>query len=288
MTRLLRRRLIRSRSKPADKGVRASVVAGIYYPAEPVDLRETVDRLLSGGGRNKKQKAVAAVAPHGSFRLAGAVLGALHASLEWPALVVVVGPNHSGRGAPLGISLRGAWSTPLGELKVHERMARLILKSSPDLQKDDRCHQDEHSIELQLPFFQRLGVRGFVPIAVGPCDAETARRVGEGIARAVRLIREPVLVLASTNLTTYRPAETVGRSDPAILERILALQEEALMEQAAQSQSGMCGVSALAVVIAAAKILGAARGRLVRYQSSAEMTGIQVSATGYAGVVLEG
>lgn len=290
MNRWVRNRFEGSRYRPDGKGIRPPVVAGIYYPEEPAALKEAVDRLLGTAGRGiKKQRAVGIVAPHGGFRSAGAVLGAVHASVEWPAAVVAVGPNHSGRGSPFGLSVRGVWSTPLGPMPLHERLARLILKSTPDLQKDGLCHQDEHSLEVHLPFLQRAEtVAGFVPIAVGPCDPEIAERIGQGIARAVQKIQEPVLLLASVNLTTYRPEEVVREKDRKLLEPLLELQAEKLLKTDAENQDGMCGASAAAAVLAASKILGARRGRLVRYQTSAEATGVRVSSVGYAGVVLEG
>ena len=269
------------------KGVRSPAVSGIYYPEEPAVLRETVRRLLSMSGRVKRRKAVGIVAPHGGLRSAGPVLGAVHASVEWPAAVVIVGPNHSGQGAPFGISVAGVWSTPLGLFPVHERLARRILKSTPELERDDLCHRYEHAVEVQIPFLQcSVSARSFVPIALRPCDGETAVRIGRGIADALQKSPEPVMLVASTNLTTYRSEETAARQDPAILDPILALEPETLLEVAGPD-SGMCGASAAAVVLTAAKILGAGQGHLVRYQTSAEATGVRVSVVGYAGILLE-
>lgn len=280
----------RTRFKPVpeEKGVRPPAVSGVHYPDEERALRESVDHLLQGHRAQKAHPAVAAITPHGGIRSAGPVLAQTLAAVEWPPAAVLVGPNHSGTGAPFGIALRGSWSTPLGSLTVHERLARMILKSTPELARDDRCHEREHAVEVHLPFLIRQGiVRGFVPIALSSCDAETAARIGKGIAQALQKSGEPVLLVATSNLSSYQPESRAAEADPKLLDPILALAPDLFQQVARDAAVGMCGIAPVAAVLTAAKILGARQGRLVRYQTSAETTGVRVSVTGYAGVLLE-
>lgn len=275
----------RPRSRSAD-GPRVPAVAGILYPEKRAALEALVDRLTVGRPAREQVKAV--LAPHGAYASCGMVLGALFNRVAWTPAAVLVGPNHSQEGQPFGVVARGLWVTPLGEMPVDEELARAILLGAKELKKDARCHEQEHSLEVQVPFLQRAGkVRRIVPIAVGPADLEASRRIGEAVAQSILKRSEEALVIGSANLTRCEPLSDAQAKDPRVLERILAMDEEGLLREVAAAASSMCGVGAVAAVITAARLLGASRGRLVRYQTSAEAGADPVSVVGYAGVVFQ-
>ena len=272
---------------PARESVRAPVVAGIFYPERKEPLEQLIDQLSSGS--TKKRKVIAVVVPHGAYHTSGEAAGAVYAQLaSWPSVSVVVGPNHSGAGEVLSIAVRGDWETPLGRIPVDPVLARAILKAAPDLKKDAKAHQDEHAVEVQLPFLQRLGhIRGFVPVALGPVDLETVQRIGRGLAEGIRKAKQPVLLVASTQLSRYEALEAVKRKDQLAIEPILALDEDRLLQVVAEQGVSMCGATATAVVLVAAKGLGASQGSLVKYETSGKKTGNLRSVVGYAGILLE-
>lgn len=263
--------------------IRQPVVAGIFYPDNPRTLADEVDRLLES--REKKEEAVAIVVPHGSLRSSGKVAGAVYSVLRPPVSAVLVGPLHGGLGQGCGLDPHGEWATPLGRLPVDGELARLILKAA-DLKKDRKIHQEEHALEMQLPFLQRMKLCSFVPVAVGPADPERLRRIGEGIARAVAGSGRKVLLVASSNLTGCRTPAELEANDPAAIEGILSLDEGSWLETVCGREMPVCGAAATAVVMAAAKRLGAVGGRLVRYETAGGRPGSPSPATGYAGILL--
>lgn len=268
----------------AAQPVRRPAVSGILYPENPRALAQEVDRLLESGGA--KEEAVAVVVPHGSLYSSGKVAGAVYSVLRAPACAVLVGPLHGGSGHGCGVDSHGEWMTPLGLLPVDGELARRILKAATDLKKDRKIHEEEHALEMQLPFLQRLRFRSFVPVAIGPADPETLRRIGEGIARAISASGKKVLLVASTNLTAYGPAPVLEANDPAAIERIAALDDAAWLEWVCGREMPVCGAAATAVVMAAAKRLGAAGGRMIRYERAGGRPGQTCSATGYAGILI--
>lgn len=275
----------RPRSRSAE-GPRVPAVAGILYPEERAALEALVDRLTAGRPAREPVKGV--LAPHGAYASCGAVLGALFSRVAWTPAAVLVGPNHSEEGQPFGVAARGPWVTPLGEMPVDEGLALAILRGTKELKKDVRCHEQEHSLEVQVPFLQRAGkVRRIVPIAIGPADLEASRRIGEAVARGIVERGGEALVIGSANLTRCEPLAEARAKDPRVLERILAMDEEGLLREAAAAASSMCGAGAVAAVITAVRRLGASKGRLVRYQTSAEAGADPVSVSGYAGVVFQ-
>lgn len=284
----MRRRNLNS-PKPADRSAgcfRTPAVAGIFYPEKKEALAELLDHLLPAG---KKENAVAAVVPHGGYFSSGSVAAAVYGRVELPPTAVIVGPNHSGLGERLSIVPDGEWITPLGRVPVDREAARAILKAVPLLKKDLEAHQYEHSVEVQLPFLQRWGrVRSFVPIGIGGVDLETAREIGRATAEAVRRLGKKVLWIASSDLSRYEPREKVESQDRLLIEPILALDEEGLMEEAVRQSSSMCGAPAVAVVLAAAKALGASQASLVKYEvGQITMEDAVGVAVGYAGILVK-
>jgi len=254
--------------------LRVPAVAGIFYPEKKEPLRELVGH-LAPAARNRR-KGIAALVPHGSLFSSGAVAGAVYAMLEPFDTVIILGPNHSRLGERLSVVTDGEWATPLGQVPVDRKLARLLLKTVPDLKKDSKAHEHEHAAEVQLPFLQRLWkIKGFVPVAVLGVDAERAHQMGLGVARALRESGREALLIATAHLTRYEPRERAERLDRQLIERILALDGEGLMRQVAESDGSMCGAPAAAAVIAAAKELGGSQASLVKYE------------VGTAGVIIE-
>jgi len=253
---------------------RSPVLAGIFYPEQKETLKDLLKQMVLPV--RKKQKAIAAIVPHGSIFSSGAVAGAVYGRLQPSSSVLILGPNHSGIGERASIAADGEWATPLGRVPVDRELARAVLKAVPELKKDPKAHQHEHSAEMQIPFLQMLwDLRGFVPVALSGTDLETVRRVGAGLAAALKKSGRGAFLIASSNLACTEPRERAEQLDRQMLEPILALDEEGVMEQAARSGGSICGAPAVAAALVTAKGLGASRGALVKYE------------VGYAGILVE-
>ncbi len=235
-----------------------------------------------------KGRCIAVVVPHGGYLTSSKVMGKVYSLVEPPRTAVVLSPNHTGVGWPVSLATRGVWQTPLGELAIHEKLARAILKETPLAKEDAKAHQDEHAVEVQLPFLQRMGrgVHFFVPLVIQEADSAVANTLAQGLAQALRKSKEEILLVLSVNLSRYEPQEAALEKDQAVLERILHLDEEGLWEVARVRSLSMCGLTTLAVGVAAAKALGARRATQAAYEASCEPTGEPHSVVGYAGVLI--
>jgi len=261
-------------------------VAGLFYPEKPQALKDLItDLLRQAGSQGKRERAVAVVVPHGPYRLSGAVAAAVYAQVRMTETVVIVGPPHSG--SEQGIATAGVWETPGGQLPVDRELARAILKSVGALKKNPKAHEEEHSIEVQLPFLRHLGeVRRFVPVLIAPADPETLRGIGRGIARALRSRRQEATLICSTQLTRYEPDREAQRKDAWAIQALLDLDEERLLRGISEQGLSLCGAAPAVVVLSAAKTLGASRAVLVRHEVSNPGGGEPDSVVGYAGVVV--
>jgi hypothetical protein len=260
-------------------------VAGTFYAGTGERLEEQVKALLPAGV--SRQRAVGAVAPHAAFLYSGRVAAAVYARLEPPATLVILGPNHTGMGAAAAIVREGAWATPLGEVGIDEALARAIAEASPLLEEDQRAHREEHSIEVQLPFLQVLMPEAaFVPICLMRQDLASCREVGRAVAVGVRRTGRSAVIVASTDMSHYVPRAVAERKDRQAISAMEALDAEGLLTVVRGERVSMCGPHAAAAALVAAKALGAARGQLVRYATSGDVSGEDHEVVGYAGLLL--
>jgi AmmeMemoRadiSam system protein B len=269
--------------------VRPPAVAGTFYPARPAELRALVERLL-GEPPPKPRSVRAIVVPHAGLVYSGACAGKVFRSVAIPGLVVLLAPNHTGRqGAAGGASawMRGAFATPLGELPIAEAFLAALAKRCALVQHDPLAHRSEHAIEVELPFLQLLtpGV-SIAPIVLAWDGWDSCRELGAALAETVRAWPEPILLLASSDMTHYESAAACARKDQLALAAVTRLNGQELLAICHREGVTMCGRAPTATVLEAARGLGAASGEVVDYRHSGSVTGDDSSVVAYAGVII--
>ncbi len=266
--------------------IRHPAVAGQFYPAHPDELarqvRATFRPLPVQAG------VLGVVLPHAGYVYSGAVAGETLSRVEVPARVVVLGPNHTGMGSPIAVYPGGSWEMPGGEFPVDEAMVARLLEEMPGAEADPVAHRREHSLEVQLPFLQqRRGSPPLItPIVLSSLSAGICRTLGEALARAVQAAREPVLLVASSDMNHYESQDVTRDKDEEALREVLALSPDNLLAVTARRRISMCGVIPVAVMLHAALALGAEKAELVRHATSGEVSGDYGHVVGYAGVVV--
>jgi AmmeMemoRadiSam system protein B len=265
--------------------IRPPAVAGTFYEGRRDRLEAEVRSHLSAGA--SAENAIGAIVPHAGYVYSGPVAGAVFARLEIPPAVIVLCPNHTGRGAPAALDPSDAWRTPLGDVPVDRRLAGRLLTLAPSLEEDAEAHAREHSLEVQLPFLQirRPDVR-LVPISIGARDLDLCREIGEALAEVVADEKPAPLILASSDMNHYE-SRAIGRAkDDRALSRVEALDPEGLFTTVLAEHISMCGMLPSTVLLFAARKLGADSARIVARRDSGDETGDPSSVVGYAGVVI--
>jgi hypothetical protein len=275
--------------------VREPRVAGRFYTADPEALRRDVDDLLDRPSpAAARDDALAVIAPHAGYMYSGAVAGHTFARVAVPRSAIVLCPNHTGLGVPRSVWSRGAWRIPGATIPVADALADRVAREA-HLDPDHAAHLREHAIEVQLPFLHRLEPAiAIVPVCLGHLSLAECRQIGEGLARAVAAEQERVLLVASTDMSHYVPADVARRLDMLAIERVLALDAEGLYEVVTQHDISMCGFIPTTVTLIAARALStlrqdaprALRAELVEYANSGDTSGDFERVVGYAGVVL--
>jgi AmmeMemoRadiSam system protein B len=169
----------------------------------------------------------------------------------------------------------------LGEVEIHEKLAKRIFESSDIIDFDESAHLREHSIEVQLPFLQyTYGDSKIVPICMGFQDLRTSREIGRAIAEAAENM--DALIIASTDLTHMETKDSAGSKDQGVIERIMRMNEEHLQSWVRSQRVSMCGYGPVSATLAASKRMGAKKAELLSYSTSGDITGDFSTVVGYA------
>lgn len=268
--------------------VRRPAVAGRFYPSKPEALARDLDQYLkSDAALEKVDSALGCVVPHAGYMYSGAVAGAVFARLPSRATYIILCPNHTGRGAPLSIMTSGEWLTPLGAVAIDSALAQSLMHACHLLTADSKAHEDEHAIEVELPFLQRRGGEfTFVPIAIGVSRYAALEALGHGMAQALKKAAGPVTIVASSDMNHYEPDDITRLKDRRAIDQIVALDAEGLYKVVREEDISMCGYGPTVAMLTAAKDLGATHAELVRYATSADASGDRTAVVGYAGILV--
>ena len=146
--------------------IRPPAVAGSFYPSDPQELTRQIDSFSIGSA--EKISALGCIFPHAGYMYSGHVAGAVYSSLRISPRCILLGPRHFPRGEPLAIVTEGSWATPLGEAQIDAALAAELARACPRLREDAVAHQREHSLEVQIPFLQRMVGENFrfVPVVL--------------------------------------------------------------------------------------------------------------------------
>ena len=175
--------------------LRSPAVAGQFYPGTEASLVKTLNTLVPEIQPEERKQALAVVSPHAGYIYSGGVAGETFGQVQVPENVIILGPNHTGQGAPVALMDQGIWDMPMGQVPVNKELAVQIAKKSPLVEIDDVAHRFEHSLEVQVPFLQYMQKDlTIAPIVVSHVSYETCTAVGHGLAAAIKDFGKPVFI----------------------------------------------------------------------------------------------
>ena len=277
--------------------VRSPAVAGSFYPADPVELNGLIDGCFVSsplgpkGTRPASSAMIAGMAPHAGYVYSGPCAAHLYSSLD-PAVkrIIILGVNHWARGHRASLSPWQTWRTPLGEVAVDQELGDILEARVKFLKSDAPAHAQEHSIEVQLPFLERvLADFTILPISLSHLSEEECDELGMAIADLCKTDadgKQTTLILASSDLSHYLSPKETEKLDRMALEQVLALDALGLLRVVEEENISMCGVLPTAVMLFAAATLGVKRARLLKHCHSGDVSPMR-KVVGYASVALE-
>jgi len=266
--------------------IRQPVVANQFYPGDPAQLEQTVASLTPVVDEKEKIAATAVIMPHAGYVYSGATAGLTISRVHVPETVIILGPNHHGRGAAVALGTVD-WEMPMGTVPIDQELAAQLLKVSTIITEDEHAHNSEHSLEVQVPFLQFLQKKlKIVPICVSHLFYADCEVVAKDIATVVKAVSRPVLLVASTDMTHYKSREQAAAQDHMAIDKMLAFDPKGLYETVHARQISMCGVIPTVITLLASRALNSNKVELVRYTDSGEASGDTNQVVGYAGLIV--
>jgi hypothetical protein len=270
--------------------IRPPAVAGQFYTADGRALGAEIDAYLGKVTPEKLPGPLAGlIAPHAGYVFSGQVAAHAYRLVQGQPYqdVVVVAPSHRAAFAGASVYHRGGYRTPLGVVPVNAALAGEIMTRSDRLNFYPQAHAQEHSLEVQLPFLQRT-LKDFqlVPIIMGDQDLATCRMLADALASVAA--GKNLLLVASTDLSHFHSQDEAESLDETILRKVNDLDPEGLHQIMRAGRGEACGGGPMVAVMMAAREMGAASGRVLRYATSGDVSGDRQNVVGYMAAVLYG
>ena len=256
--------------------LRLPEVAGQFYPENKKELAEMIDEFLIQAKPPKIEGDIfGLLLPHAALEYSGPAAACGFKAIAGRNFdtVIILGDSHYERFDGVSIWPDGAWETPLGKVEVDNELARTVLANSKRFFRRDSAHLWEHSVEIQLPFLQRV-LKNFkiLPIVFGS-ENKDWELLAEVIVENIKNKR--ILIIASADLSHYLPYQKAKKIDSETIKNILNLRTNNL---------DVCAIDSAKTLIEITKLFGG-QTKLLKYLSSADTADSKAKVVGYGAVV---
>jgi AmmeMemoRadiSam system protein B/AmmeMemoRadiSam system protein A len=270
-------------------------VAGQFYPSDPDQLSAAIDDYLDDTVTPSNDRPIAIVCPHAGYIYSGQIAADAYrqASTHDYDLIVILGANHTTAGfGKVSVYPGGGYMTPFGIAEIDEDLAAELIEADDDFTFREAVHSREHSIEVQIPFIQRVFPNAkILPAVVGTPDRKLCVKFGEALASAIK--DRSALIVASCDLSHFPAYEDAKRVDRTTLEAMATLDVKTFQTTCRQQlnqgisnlSTSACGEAPITTAIVAARKLGATGARIISYANSGDVSvGDRSRVVGYGAV----
>jgi hypothetical protein len=201
--------------------IRPSAIAGSWYPADPAELTRLIDGLLAAVEPTDGTP-IALIVPHAGYVYSGPIAARGFKQLagkDYEVAVIIASDHQRPLSNPISVWAEGGFETPLGVAPVDADLARALVDADARISFDPAAHADEHPIEIELPFLQRVCPHcSIVPVLMGNDDDETIAALADALLSV--LPGQRAVVIASSDLSHYPPKQEAMLVDGATLAAI--------------------------------------------------------------------
>jgi AmmeMemoRadiSam system protein B/AmmeMemoRadiSam system protein A len=198
--------------------IRAAAVAGSWYPDDPDELAPIIDEMLAAV-EPVDGAPIGLIVPHAGYAYSGPVAAHGFKQLEgaeYEVAVIVASDHQPPLSAPISVWAEGGFETPLGVVPVDAALTQALVEADPHISFDPTTHTGEHTIEIELPFLQRVCPHcSIVPVLMGNDDEETVQALADVLLDV--LPGKQAVVIASSDLSHYPAYEDALIVDGATL-----------------------------------------------------------------------
>jgi AmmeMemoRadiSam system protein B len=264
--------------------VRTPAVAGTFYPADPGALSREVDSMLNDAALPAVAGSVLGLlVPHAGYVYSGLTAAYAYSLLKKgapPGVVLIIAPSHREYFKGISIYSGTAYRTPLGVVPLDEALRGELASRSPSIEVSVRGHGTEHSVEVQLPFLQKVSPgASILPIVMGDQHRQLCFQLGEAIAATLR--GKNAVIIATSDLSHYHTYQEALVLDQIAIQDVASFDYQRLMEDLETERTEACGGGPAVAMLAAARSLGADRVEILHHCNSGDITGDRSGVVGY-------
>ncbi|MBN1447378.1 MAG: AmmeMemoRadiSam system protein B [Bacteroidetes bacterium] len=263
--------------------IRPPAVSGLFYPSDPTLLSLNIDGMLEDvRDLRLAGTPLGVVSPHAGYAYSGPTAAMAFAALRSRTFrtAVIVSPSHREYFNGISVYEGDAYRTPLGLINVDVELRKYIVEDKGIIKSSVLGHRDEHAIEVQLPFLQRINPEAkILPVVMGDQRPEYCRLLGQALANALK-DRDAVLI-ASSDLSHFYAHEDAVKIDAVAAADIRDGHVSRLLEDLATKRCEACGGGPIAAVMTASSMLGADRNTVLHQCTSGDVTGDHSRVVGY-------
>ncbi len=275
---------------------RPSPIAGSWYPGKAESLRKTTESFLDEAVVPEFEGQPAGlIVPHAGYIYSG--LTAAHAFKTLLgrqfARVIVLSPSHQPYRQPLLTTGHDSYATPLGLVPVdRDALGKLdtYLRENVGLELASVRRDQEHSLEIELPFLQTVLPEGFglIPLMMVDQSASMVRLLSSALVRLIRSFpqEESTLLVASSDLSHFYSERVANRLDGNLAQAVRDFKLDAFYQHKQRGEMEACGLAPMATVLQTCHLLGADQVTIADYRTSAAVTGDKSSVVGYLSAVI--
>lgn len=276
----------------AEGRIKEPNVAGQFYPAEKEVLGQMIDGFIEKTNPPEiKGDIFALISPHAGYPFSGATAAFGYKLVKGRPYktVVVIGPAHFFGFDGVSVYASGKFRTPLGDLEIDTDFTNKLINPDRRIGFVPQAFDREHSVEVQLPFLQRvLSNFRIVPVVVGDADIRTLEGFADNLVKAIGN-RKDVLVIVSSDLCHSYDYQVTEDTDKVTLSVLGSMSGQGFYTALRQGKVQMCGGFPAVVGLIAGKKMGYENVKILSNTNTALVTGQKVKGAwtvGYASGVI--
>jgi len=290
---------------------RKPVFAGQFYSDHPDELNKEILAYLNQPANSQsennssktdpnhttlanKTKAKMLLLPHAGHVYCGETIGKTLSQTIPVNNIIILCPNHKGLGHNLAVWPNGTWVSPLGSVSINADLAQKIIDSHPSFQADLKAHEQEHSIEVLIPFIQCHSPHAqIVPISVSIYNFQEIDSIAKSLAKVINAFNNEnstTNIIVSSDMNHFEDQKISAKKDSLALAELINCNPEALLNTVVQNKISMCGISPAVLGLSTCLYNDTndkCEVRIVEYTNSAKVNNNYNSVVGYCGVIVQ-
>lgn len=284
-------------------------VAGMFYPADPKDLSRMIDDFLNTANPPTFDGEIfALILPHAGYGFSGEVASFGYKLIKGRPYktVVVIGTSHQYGFSGVSVYPEGFFRTPLGDLEVDKDFTQKLLNRDKEVFFEPAAFAKEHSVEVQLPFLQKVLTDAstslsispehsrradfkIIPVVMGDCTFSTCQKFAGMLKEAIGA-RSDVLIVASTDMYHGYDYQELKAIDGVTLAYLNKMDAEGLYYALREDKARLCGGFGVVTTLILSDALGHKNLKVLKHTNSAEVTGKKIKGVwtvGYSSCVID-